>query len=253
MADNDLFPDKEDAPAAPAQPAVDTEAISNSIRNSIAPAFNQMRQELADLKAAVAQPAQPQPGKGAEDDYAALINAPRKFAQEIARETVQEENRRGVAPALLQILAQSRDTALAAEEADIDKVYGEGFFAKEVRPKVEVALKEMPAEKQADRTTVNAIVSAVIGMELRNPERFEELSKKRGDTNRKRQEAPGLVGAGRARPSPTKLSEAETAFIAGLNKSGVEYSPGEYLKDRETPGTLSAWSARIKSEKAATK
>lgn len=252
MTDNDLFPDKPDE-TPPATPAVDTAAITNSIRDSIAPAFNQMRQELADLKAAVAKPEAPQPGKGAEDDYAALINSPREFARKVAQETVQEENRRGVAPALLQILAQSRDAAVAAEEADVDEVYGKGFFAKEIRPKVEIALKEMPAEKQADKTTVNAIVSAVLGMELRNPERFEELSKKRGEVGRKRQEAPGLVGAGRARPSPSKLSDAEAAFVAGLNKSGVEYSPGEYLKDRETPGTLSAWSARIKAERSAAK
>lgn len=250
MPDNDLFNAGDPERAGEAPTATPEAALEAALSRSIAPQFQALRQEMSQLREQVGTTARPEapeqlPQGAPPDDYTSLVQDPRAFVGKVAREDVG----RVLGPTLMQLLNQTREQNIHREAANIDQEYGEGFFAKEIREKLDMALKEIPMERQADAGILNATVSAIMGMSFRDPARLAELGQKRAAVESKRQ-ATAMLQNGRQRPQGEKNrpSPEENEFVARLNSNGVDISIAEYVKDRDTPGTLSAWQARMAAE-----
>jgi len=256
MADNDLFAAPDGAPPTPADTTVADDsrmqgALERALSRTVAPAFQALRQEVGTLKAAqeaaaAPTPASTRPDGGAPDDYTHLIQDPRGFVNKIAVEGMAKQ----VGPAMQQLLTQTRDGLIRGEAREVDEAFGDGFFDKEIKDKLDLALKEVPIENQANPNIINATVSAILGMAYREPGKLAELGTKRAKVDLERKAATSMLQNGRvvSRASGTKASPEESEFVARLSRGGVDISLGEYVKDRETPGTLSAWRDRMATE-----
>lgn len=254
------------APAPTPQPAVRApltdEAIIGLVQRAVAP--------LAAEVAAIKQGITPKAAPATEKDAVATAKV-RGFAEdpdtfldtEVTSRTQKILDER-VAPGMVTMLENQRESHLEAERQRIDGIAGPGFFDKEILP----MLFEDPLAKkggalgtnhlygQANKTVVRAVVDGIFGHKVAtNPDNFTEAVSKRQAAERQAQEAPAYWGPGGPPPMdpngrlPRHIREA----ITQANEAGAEITEEDYRLSKSAGKTLDGWMAAQKQKDAAAK
>lgn len=274
MADNDLFPTQgQGKPAEGEQQTqgqqqaqgVSQEQIHQAMADAVTPLQTQIaeqQQQLTQQNQVIQQmiertpqaPQQQGTDQGVEEDYQKLLNNPASFVDDRIDERALAVLRDKAGPALRTVFEQERERNFATEKTAVDQQYGDGFYEEHVQPLVEQAVKQYESypEAMAHKNWAHTVVWGSMGLNLKDPEKYEAMTTKRAEAEKARSAPPQVLTDSRSRPSNSKtLTPEEKDFIERLDsRSGIKVDPKQYLEDRNRGTSLSDWKETTKPAEA---
>jgi hypothetical protein len=168
----------------------------------------------------------------------------------VIREELNEWGRETIGPMAVRDYEVQRDERIETRASEIDEDWGDGFFDKEIRPRLtgdQGTLAAWPINQQMDPRVIDSAINGILGNDFRDPEKRAEMQEAltktaRAKAEREVQTPPNMMGPGRVRPAPSNvLTPALKDALEGFQRAGVQITEKQ-IKDSLTRGrTLSDW------------
>jgi hypothetical protein len=248
LFDPEATPTNDPKPDGTPAPAPD---VGKAVNDALAP-FQQTIQNLAEQVQALSQAKETQPdnqpnGLDGGDDATRLLTDPNKVIDERVAEAIKSR----VDPAVRVILGDRGTDLLEAHRTEIDENFGEGAWDELVKPELEGAIKDLPAEVQASKGHMRILVNAIKGAKL---DEFRERLDKRDkeDTSVRRGAPPRMLGEGRPRPREPELAADLKEIMADWERAtGEKPNPKDWEEGKGN--TEDDWPREMFVGKEATK
>lgn len=241
----------QNAPAEPgvqqnAAPSITPEQMAQMFQQASAQGNQPVLEALRTIQEAlVNQSRPPEAPKDPSDLAERLLTDP----EATIREQMDKWGRDNLARPLSRSLEVDRDERIETRAAEIDEEFGDGFFDKEIRPRLvgdKGVLSNWPINQQADPFIIDNAINGIMGNDFRDSEKRAVLHKALQETAKSKERdtmnAPHMMGPGRPRMRPTNaLTPAMEYTLEGFQRAGISVTK-EQIKDALTrENTLSAW------------
>jgi hypothetical protein len=172
----------------------------------------------------------------------------------VLSEKMTEWGRANIAPMAARDYEIQRDERIESRAAEIDEDWGDGFFDKEIRPRLlgeQGNLSNWPINQQMDPRVIDSAINGILGNDFRDPEKrvaMQEALSKTAKAKAERNVAtpPNMMGPGRVhQPQSNVLTPDMKYTLEGMQTVRPDLTEKQ-IKDALTRGrTLSDWTKEV--------
>jgi hypothetical protein len=174
--------------------------------------------------------------------------------ESVLKEKITEELRAQIAPMAVSDYEVQRDERIETRAAEIDETMGDGFFDREIRPRLtgdQGTLAAWPINQQMHPKVIDSAINGILGNDFRDPEKGAELVEAMQKTAKAKAERnvaqpPNMMGPGRVRQQRTDVLTPDMKHtLEGFQGIGLNITEKDLKDAMNRPRTLSAWQKEV--------